>query len=82
MSFLVLCSLAVIVVSKHGKTGPYYPQANLPFTCESEAFEQAKIMVDCIHNYWLLDHKYDGMKGFQKMWGKDGYFFNESTSWI
>ena len=54
-------------------------KANIPFISESDATQQARSLINCVYNYWLLGCTYDGAKGFQKMWGKNGDFFNEST---
>ena len=76
---MVLSSSSKESNKKRDRNRPYCRKANVPFTCESEAFQQAKSMVNCIYNYWLLDDKYDGSKGFERMWGKNEYFFNESS---
>eukprot|EP01084_Bolivina_argentea_P067145 122349_1 len=54
-------------------------KATVPFTSEDEALARAKYSVGCVYRYWDEDRLYNGAKGFEKLFGPNGYGYNDST---
>eukprot|EP01084_Bolivina_argentea_P229911 387925_1 len=52
---------------------------SLPFTSEHEAENFVFYFAECVYQYYKLDTTYEGMPGFKRMFGGEGYQFNKST---
>eukprot|EP01083_Nonionella_stella_P106568 307699_1 len=62
------------------KSEPYCKKAPLPFVDIQSAFNYTSyFLLNCSYNYWKVGNRYKGMRGYEDMFGDEGFRWNKST---